>query len=270
MADDVAGDADGRLVPAFVPCEGLYLLLGEKRRITQGDLPFFVEQVAGLHVEALAAVYEGIAFGVEQRLVAVTSHEIGVECEALVFEDEIRKIGTDVPGRVIRHDGAALAFQARSLVVVGVGSSQEYLDLFLTLEIPFQDVAFRLEPSQRIEFQTSRVGQSSVRRTAPVAAFTQCYGALGRKVEPFAPAHVVFAEEPEVTVEVELAVDDAAVDELQGARRVGTRPVGLDFGLSEPDVPFGTGDIVDDCVADDVHIAVRQRFRVVGGEPQLD
>ena len=60
VADDVTGDAYGRLVPAFVPRKGLYFVLGEERRITQGDLPFLVEQVAGLYVEPLPAVYEGI------------------------------------------------------------------------------------------------------------------------------------------------------------------------------------------------------------------
>ena len=57
---------------------------------------------------------------------------------------------------------------------------------------------------------------------------------------------------------------------MQGARRVNARPVGLDLGLPEPDVPLGAGDVVDDCVAHNVHIAVGQRFRVVGGESQLN
>ena len=119
---------------------------------------------------------------------------------------------------------AALALQARRLVVVGIGSRQQYLDPFFAFEVAFEHVAFRFEPSQRIEFQTSRVGHSSDRRTAPVAAFAQRYGAFGREVEPLALTHVVFAEESEAAVEIEFAVDDAPVDELQGARRVGARP----------------------------------------------
>ena len=186
-----------------------------------------------------------------------------------VFEDEVGEVGTQIAGRVVGHDGAALALQARRLVVVGIGSRQQYLDPFFAFEVAFEHVAFRFEPSQRIEFQTSRVGHSSDRRTAPVAAFAQRYGAFGREVEPLALTHVVFAEESEAAVEIEFAVDDAPVDELQGARRVGARPVGLDLGLAEPDVPFGAGHIVDDGVADDVHVAVGQRFGIVRGEAQL-
>ena len=155
-------------------------------------------------------------------------------------------------------------------MVVGVGSGHEYLDLLLAFEISLHHVAFRLEPPQRVELQPSRVGKPAVGRTAPVAAFAQRHRTFGREVEALAPAHVVFAEEPEIAVEVELAVDDAAVDKLQGARRVNARPVGLDLGLPEPDVPLGAGDVVDDCVAHNVHIAVGQRFRVVGGESQLN
>lgn len=269
VSDDVAGDADGGLVPAFVSGERLHFALGEERRVAQGDLPFLVEQVAGLHVETLPAVYEGVAPGIEQRFVAAAAHEVGIECESPVFEDEVGEVGAQIAGRVVGHDGAALALQARSLVVVGVGSRQQDPDLFFAFEVAFEHVALRFEPPQRIEFQTPRVGQSSVRRTAPVAAFAQRYGAFGREVESVALTHVVFAEESEVAVEVEFAVDDAPVDELQGARRVGARPVGLDLGLAEPDVPFGTGHIVDDGVADDVHVAVGQRFGIVGGEAQL-
>ena len=90
------------------------------------------------------------------------------------------------------------------------------------------------------------------------------------EVEAALAVEVVLAEKSEIAVEVELAVDDAAVDELQGARRVDPRAVGFDLGLSEPDVPFGARDVVDDGVAHDVHVSVGQHLGVVTGESQLN
>ena len=270
MADDVARDAQRGLVPVAVSGQRLHFAVREQRRVAQGDFPFFVEQVAGLHVETLPVVDEGSGFGAEQRVAARTTHEIGVEGEAPVFEDEIDEIGPQVACGVAGHHGSPLTLQPRGLVVVGVGSGEQNLHPLLEFVVALDDVALRLEASQRIEFQTPRIGQPSGRRTAPVAAFAQRDGALCREVEALAVAHVVFAEEPEVAVEVEFAVDDAPVDELQGARRVDPRAVGLDLGLPEADVPGGVGHVVDDGVAHDVHVAAGQRLCVVGGESQLD
>ena len=270
MADDVARDAQRGLVPVAVSGQRLHFAVREQRRVAQGDFPFFVEQVAGLHVETLPVVDEGSGFGAEQRVAARTAHEIGVEGEAPVFEDEIDEIGPQVACGVAGHHGSPLTLQPRGLVVVGVGSGEQNLHPLLEFVVALDDVALRLEASQRIEFQTPRIGQPSGRRTAPVAAFAQRDGALCREVEALAVAHVVFAEEPEVAVEVEFAVDDAPVDELQGARRVDPRAVGLDLGLPEADVPGGVGHVVDDGVAHDVHVAAGQQLCVVGGESQLD
>ena len=270
MADDVARDAQRGLVPVPVSGQRLHLLLGEERRVAQGHFPFVPEQVAGLDVEALPAVHEGIPVAVEQRFVAGAPHIIGVERESAVFEDEVGEVGAYVACGVVGHDSAALAFQARSLVVVGVGPGEQDAGAFLEVEIPFQQVALGREAPQRVEFQTPRVGHPSVRRAAPVAAFAERHGAFGREVEAALAVEVVLAEEPEVAVEVEFAVDDAAIDELQGARRVDPCAVGLDLGLSEPDVPFGARDVVDDGVAHDVHVPVGQHLGVVAGESQLD
>ena len=138
------------------------------------------------------------------------------------------------------------------------------------VEIALQQVALRRETPQRVELQTPHVDHAAVGRRTPVAALAQRDGTFGREVETLALAHVVFAEDTEVAVEVELAVDDAAVDELQGARRVDARTVGLDLGLAEADVPAGVGHVVDDGVAHDVHVSVGQHLGVVGRESQLD
>ena len=81
---------------------------------------------------------------------------------------------------------------------------------------------------------------------------------------------VIFAEEAEVAIDVEGRVDDAPVNKLQCARGVDPRPVRLDLGLSEADVPGVVGHVVDNRVAHDVGVAVWQILRVVGRESQLD
>lgn len=66
VADDVARHADRGLVPVSVPGQRLYPAVGKERRVAQGDLPFAVEQVAGLQVETASVVDEGVAVGVEE------------------------------------------------------------------------------------------------------------------------------------------------------------------------------------------------------------
>ena len=58
-----------------------------------------VEEVAGLHVETLTVVHEGVAPGIEQRFVAAAAHEVGIECESPVFEDEVGEVGTQIAGQ---------------------------------------------------------------------------------------------------------------------------------------------------------------------------
>ncbi len=269
VSDDIAGHGHRGLVPAFVSGVGADLRVGKERRVAQRDLPFAAEQVAGLHVEAAAVVDEGVAVRIEERVAARAAHEIGVEGESAVFEDEIHEVGADVPRGAVGHQGAALAREACGLVVVGVGSGQQDAHPLLVVEIALQQVALRSEASQRVQLHAPRVGQAAARRGTPVASFAQRDGGFGREVESFAPERVVFAEETEVAVEVEFAVHDAAIDELKGARRIDARAVGLDLRLSESDVPCGVGHVVDDGVAHDVRRTVRERLGVVAGESQL-
>lgn len=270
VPDEVARHADGGLVPAAVAGQRLHLAVGEHRRVAQRDFPLLLDEVARLEVEALARVDEDAFVAVEERGVARAAHEVGIEGEAAVLEDEVEKVGPQVAVLALGHQCAVLALDAHGAAVVGVGASQQDAHLLLVFEVAFDDVALRLETPQRVELQASRIGQSAVGRRAPVAALAQRDGAFGREAEALADAAVVFTEESEVAVEVEFSVDDAAVDELQGTRRVDAGAVGLDFRLSEADVPVCVGYVVDDCVADDVRVAVGQLLGVVGSESELD
>lgn len=270
VADEVARHADGRLVPAAVADPGLHLTVGKHGRVAQRDFPFPIEEIARLEVEALARVDEDAFVAVEERGVARAAHEVGIEGEAAVLEDEVEEVGAQAALLAVGHQRAVLTLQPGCAAVVGVGACQQDAHLLLVFEVAFDDVALRLETPQRVELQASRIGQSAVGRRAPVAALAQRDGAFGREAEALADAAVVFTEESEVAVEVEFSVDDAAVDELQGARRVHAGAVGLDFRLSEADVPVSVGYVVDDCVADEVRVAVGQLLRVVGGESELD
>lgn len=72
VSDDVARDAEGRLVAVAVPGQRMDLAVRKERRVAQGNLPFAVKEVAGLDVEPLSGVDACRGIFVEERTVART------------------------------------------------------------------------------------------------------------------------------------------------------------------------------------------------------
>ena len=265
---DVARNGCGGLAAAFVSGTVLHFGTGKEHRTAQGDLPFAADDVAGLRVEAPARINPGAGFVVENRVGAGPAHEVGAERESPVFEQEIGVPAAEIAACAVGQEIAALAVRADRLVVVGIGARQQYLDLLFVGQVALERFALLLEPPQRIEFQPPCVDQPAAGRTAPIAPLAQGDGAFGRKGEPVAARQVVADEDAEIAVGAEFAVDDAAVDELQHARRGDLGASCLYLGLSQPETPGRSRAVVEYGVADDVGVAAG-----VGGvarEPKLD
>lgn len=272
VPDDIFGDAESGLAAGFVAGVIHDYRRREEGRVPCGNLPVAGQDVACLEVEPCASVnmLRHFAVLIDERVGADAPHQVGIESKSAAFEDEVNEIGLERPPVAIDHSIAVLALEATGAVVVAVGCGKHDTWRRFALEIAFGDIAQSPESTQRKEFDTGSVCQPAVFGNAEVASVAGGDRAFEGKAESIAEAIVVFAEYAEIAVEVKLGVDNAAVNELERARRVDARTVAPNLGLPEADVPHGRWDVVNHGVADDVDVAVAERFGIVGGEAQLD
>lgn len=204
MPYDIFGNAEGGLVVGLVAYVWAYLGFGHEGRVAGGNLPILGEDVACLHIESHAGIY--VLFHdivlVYEGIVAEPAHEVGVEGEAVIFEDEVYEIRLQRTAVAVDKLGAVFALYTYGTVVVAVCAGYHQFGSLFALEVAFGNVAQGLETSQREEFHASRVGKAAIGRYAEVASVARCDGCFHGILECFADVIVIFAEETEVAVEI--------------------------------------------------------------------
>ena len=185
MSDNIAGQPDSALVPHTVADQRLYLAVRKHCRVSGGEFPFAVEEVAALYIQPRTGI-DMLVPGYDSALIEKVPPEVvGSYGESPVFEDKVCIIRPDIPCLVAGDNGAFPALHPLCPVIECIAQSEHQLGGLLVFKIPFNVFAFAVQPSERVELHPPCVGEPSGChfRGIPVPAFPEGDGCLGCKGE---------------------------------------------------------------------------------------